>query len=252
MSQKKPYHRNYREMKKWTNSWYSWWAYIIDKEYAQSPEHYIRSFLILLDDLKKIFEYIEPSDINLSTYWYRIHSLFMRVCIEVEANFKAIFKENIYSKNEKDRNINDYKKIDKTHHLSSYTIILPVRDWNENNIQPFLDWKSWNSLERFKSYNDSKHDRQWKFKKANFKNLIYSISGLIVLLSSQFKDENFSSWPRSLEISWHDYFWWESTIWDYFRILFPNDWEENEKYDFDRSILKLEDQRLEKINYDLI
>jgi hypothetical protein len=55
----------------------------------------------------------------------------MRICIEVEANFKAILNENIYSKDEKDWNMDDYKKINITHHLSSYKVTLPI--WNDRN-----------------------------------------------------------------------------------------------------------------------
>ena len=95
MSQPKPFHRNYRAFVQGPNSGYNQWAYIIDRDYAESPEHYVRAFLLLQKDLQTLFEYVEPSDQNLKTYSFRIHELFMRSCIELEANFKAILKENI-------------------------------------------------------------------------------------------------------------------------------------------------------------
>ena len=75
-------------------------GYILDPDYAKSPEHYVRSFLLIQEDILRLFQFIEPSDINLQTYSFRIHELYMRICIEIEANFKAIFDENKYSKPE--------------------------------------------------------------------------------------------------------------------------------------------------------
>ena len=133
MSVTKPYHRNYRGFIDAPNSGYSSWAYIIDKDYAQLREHYIRAFFLIQDDLKKLFEYVEPSEESKNTYSYRIHELLMRTCIEIEANFKAILSENTYTL-EKDRwnndiyNIRVYKRVNITHHLSSYRVSLPI--WN--------------------------------------------------------------------------------------------------------------------------
>jgi hypothetical protein len=53
----KPFHRNFREFITDNNSGYSSWAYIVDREYAQSPEHYTRAFILIQNDLKKLFEY---------------------------------------------------------------------------------------------------------------------------------------------------------------------------------------------------
>jgi len=197
MSLKKPYHRNYLEIKKSQNSGYSQWAYIIDKDYAKTPTHYIRPFLIIQGDLEKLFEYIEPSQESLATYSYRVHELLMRTCIEVEANFKAILDENTYTPatdkfGNKILNISVYKKIDITHHLSSFEVILPIWNGPQRIIKPFESWKSGKSPNWYKAYNASKHDRQDEFKKANMENLIDAVSGLLVVLSSQFRDQEFS------------------------------------------------------------
>jgi hypothetical protein len=100
------------------NSGYSQWAYVVDRDYASSPEHYVRAFLLIQSDLQRLLEFIEPADLNLDTFSYRVHELFMRSCIEVEANFKAILKENIFNPTDRGRlprpekswNIHDYKK----------------------------------------------------------------------------------------------------------------------------------------------
>ena len=40
--------------------------------------------------MEDLFSYVEPADNNKKTFSYKIQQLFIRVCIELEANFKAI------------------------------------------------------------------------------------------------------------------------------------------------------------------
>jgi hypothetical protein len=261
MSFNKPFHRNYRPVKKQHNSRYSDWAYMIDREYSINPEHYTRAFLIIQADILKLFEYIEPSDINNTSYSYRIHELLMRVCIEVEANFKAVFRENIYTPTfssgkragqpriDKDWNINDFKLINKTHHLDDYSIELPFWKGSQNIRKPFINWKTNGSLEWYQAYNQSKHDRLNNFEKANLKNLIDAYCGLCVLLTSQFRDVDFQPGPDNLQGSGYSYFDRDFGIGDYLMVDFPNDWSEDEMYDFNWSELKKETVRFEKIDY---
>lgn len=252
MSINKPYHRNHRAFVHRNNSGYSSWAYICDHEYAISPEYYTRSFLMIQKDLLNLFEYIEPADINLNTYSYRIHELFMRVCIEVEANFKAIFKENIYSKAEKYWNIKDYKKINGTHHLDAYKVTFPIWDGEHNGFTPFSSWKNIDgTLSWYQDYNSCKHDRHTQKKLANFKNLLDAFSALFVLLSSQFNRESFSPGLTLLSCSSDGGYYPDNFgIGDYLLIEFPDNWEENEKYDFDWGILNESQDKFQKIDYD--
>lgn len=258
MSHSKPYHRNFRGFVQSSNSGYSSWGYIIDRDYAETPEHYVRAFLLIQSDLQKLFEYIEPSDQNLNTFSYRIHELFMRTCIEIEANFKAILKENIF--NPVDRsgaviperrwNITLYKKVNKTHHLSSYAAYIPIWDGTQSKFEPFKEWDSGDTLSWYQSYNRSKHDRKTEFREANLANLLNAVSALLVLLSSQFRTEDFAPGSTGLAVSGYDYYGGAPALGEFFRIDFPDDWEDDEKYDFNWSELKDESDRFEKINYD--
>lgn len=260
MSHSKPFHRNYRGFVNGSNSGFSQWAYIVDRDYSESPEHYVRAFLLIQDDLRKLFEYIEPSDSNLCTYSYRIHELFMRTCIEIEANFKAILKENIYNPTnkkgksilEKYWNIHNYKIINKTHHLSSYKMHIPIWDGVQSIFTPFKQWSSGAELFWYQAYNSSKHDRKVEFKKANFGNLLNSVSGLLILLSSQFGTQDFSPGSDLMEVNTDSYYSTEPALGGFFHIEFPNDWSEEEKYDFNWSDLKKQSDRFEKIDYDSI
>ncbi|MFN7835396.1 MAG: hypothetical protein ACK5NY_06375 [Burkholderiaceae bacterium] len=260
MSQSKPFHRNYRGIKTAPNSGYSDWAYIVDPEYAQQPEHYTRALSIIQSDLIKLFEFIEPSDINFNTYSYRTHELFMRTCIEIEANFKAILKENIFNpsdhkgnpKSEKLWNLTDYKKINKTHHLSSYKVIFPIWGGSDSTFTPFKEWENGNSLSWYQAYNKSKHDRHGNFKQANFKNLLTAVSGLVVILSSQFRTEDFSPGETLMSLGSNSYFTTEPAIGGFFHIEFPKDWTDDEIYDFNWSILGNEKIKFQKIDFDAI
>ena len=258
MAIQQPYRRTARQLKdgSYSNSGNS--RYIKHSEYASSPEKYIRSFLIIQNDLQKIFEYVEPSDKNKRTYSYRIHELFIRVCIEVEANCKAILRENGYSKKqEKDWNMHDYCLIEKTHQLSSYEVSLPRWDTNKglglDRYCPFKNWgkenlnwyqyyreykgedkseiKSW-----YQYYNETKHDIHSKFEHANLKNLVEATSGLVALLSAQFLNEDFSYQEGSLIVEGiGDGM--DPAVGSYFRVKYP-DWTSAERYDFEWGKIK--------------
>lgn len=264
MSFNKPFHRNYRPVIKGPNSGYSDWAYIVDKEFSCSPEYYTRAFSLIQEDIINIFKYVEPADINCSTYSFRIHELLMRTCIEVEANFKAILKENIFTptyKNgekvgqvrpEEKWNINDYKKVNCTHHLDDYSVELPFWKGEFKYRKPFVNWKKSEPLPWYDVYNKSKHDRINKFYEANFGNLIDAFAGLFILLSSQFRTQSFSPGETVLSVNVDSYYNGDFGIGDFFMIKFPKNWSDDELYDFNWSELKKEADRFAKIDYNAI
>ena len=180
----RPYRRTYRQFVdgRYTEGGA---GYIVHPKFAKSPEQYVRAFFLLLKDLQELFDYIEPADINLSCYSYRIHALLVRACVEVEANCKAILKENGYAKRS-DMNMGDYKKINFTHRLSSYRVKMPY--WNGANHlrSPFKPWATDRPLAWYQAYNTTKHDRHVEFKEATFEHLIDACCGVLVILSAQF------------------------------------------------------------------
>jgi hypothetical protein len=260
MTLAKPFHRNYRAIKPGSQSGYSGWAYIHDRDYAKNAEHYVRALTLIQNDLRSIFEYLEPSDECRSAYSYRIYALFMRTCIEVEANFKAILEENIFTPPPgRSLNMTHYRKVDATHHLSSYEVMLPIWNGTPPIFKPFDPWKSARglpnhggvSLPWYQAYNAAKHDRHDEFKKANFENLVMAVAGLLVLVSSQFRDRDFDAGSIGLA-SGNDYHPMEASIGSLFRINYPDDWTDAECYDFDWTALKTQANRFDKINYDAI
>lgn len=205
MSLNKPYKRTVRLL---TNNSYrndGHWQYILHPDYSNDPQHYIRAFSLIQNDLFKLFEYVEPCDENLKTISLRIHELFIRVCIEIEANFTAILTENNYGKKSNFNIKDDYSLIEFTHKLSEYKIKFPVWMGDNNIFTPFKNWsnfpnKDWHVLSWYQDYNKVKHDRHQNFNKATFENLLLAISGLIAVLSSQFMNQSFLGNALSLGI----------------------------------------------------
>lgn len=258
MSISKPYHRFYRmTLPSDENRGYNSTAYLRDHSYAEAPEMYIRSFNLLQKELIQLFEYIEPDDRNLSTYSMKIYQLYVRVCLEVEANFTAILKENKYSRNPVNWTMDrDYYKINKTHHLSSYKVTYPEWRGIQNEVQPFVDWSgdTYKRLDWYHIYNKCKHNRYEYLHEANFGNLLKAFAGLFALLSSQFWNETYQPGDSYLSMgSSYNYYKGDFGIGDYLIISYPDDWKEDELYDFkwDDELSK-ETVRFQEFDFDSI
>jgi len=202
-------------------------------------------------DLQELFEYIEPSDTNLNTYSHRIHQLLVRTCIEIEANFKAILKENIYSKKDY-LNRTDYKLINTTHHLSGYSVKFPYWNGTKNYFVPFEGWGKFGDgkLIWYDAYNNTKHDRGDNFTEANFENLLNAVTALQIVITSQFGHYGFEPGEIGLSIVDSGYYEDNFGIGEYMLIKEPSDWTDDEKYDFNWSDLCKETDRFLKIDYD--
>jgi hypothetical protein len=231
MSLSKPYKRTIRQFTDEAIRQGGLWYYIVHKDFADSPEHYVRAYLIIQKDFLNLLDYIEPADTNLKTYSFRIHELLLRICIEIEANCVAILSENGYRK-PGNWTMTDYKKINESHRLSSYEVKIPVWKGLENVRKPFENWNSDKTLDWWEGYNKSKHDRHTEFEKATFKNLTDAMCGLIAILSAQFKDHDFAPTDMGLSMGGGPQDGMKSTIGGYFRVKYPDNWSEEEKYGF--------------------
>jgi hypothetical protein len=261
MTLQKPYKRTVRMLSNGTYHNGGHWQYLLHPKFASDPQHYIRAFLLIQEDLLKLFEYVEPCDENSETISLRIQELLTRVCIEIEANFTAILKDNIYSTSKNYNLKDDYSLIEYTHKLSSYRVKFPVWKGDNHTYIPFENWetkpnKNWHTLNWYQAYNKSKHDRHSHFDKATFNTLLNAVSGLVVILSSQFMDESYSPNTKSMGVSGNYSYDYnpkmETAIGDYFRVQFPDSWDESEKYDFNWQELSSKEEPFDKINYDLI
>ncbi|MDD4073439.1 MAG: hypothetical protein PHY78_13870 [Desulfobacterales bacterium] len=250
MSVTRPYRRTCRQFVDGKYTEGGRWKYMVHPQYAQSPEHYVRAFLLILKDLQELFDYVEPSDKNLGCYSYRIHALLLRACVEVEANCKAIMKENGYGRSGA-WNMGDYKKIERTHFLSGYEVKVPNWTGIHSIRKPFLTWSSGGSIPWYQAYNTTKHDRQSEFERATFEHLIDACCGILVLLSAQFETNDFSPGDTLLAVEGsRDGM--ESGIGGFFRVKFPDNWPPELRYDFDWQVLKNDSDPFQTIDYTTI
>lgn len=160
--------------------------YLLDNRYADDRQHMILAYHTVEQDLKRIFDFIDPTDDNFKTYSHRLYELFLRASTEVECNCKAILKANKYSKKkEKYWKIENYQEIDAACKLSDYEVVLnvlPIR----KKFFPFAEWKNNSKLTWYSEYNSVKHNRSVQFKKANLENVITSVAAAFIMLFAQF------------------------------------------------------------------
>ena len=249
MSISQPYRRTCRIFSDDSYSVGGKWQYILHDKYAEMPENYIRAFLLIQKDLMNIFDYIEPSDVNEDTYSFRIHELLLRTCVEVEANCKAILRENGYQRpDSRDWTMLDYKKVEQSHYLSQFGVKVPNWFGRNNCRTPFAGWASGGSLLWYQAYNSTKHDRHSNFNAASFNNLIDAVCGLAALMASQFWNHDFAPSDTLLSVGGpNDGY--ESSIGGFFRIKYPAGVPQAEKYDFDWAQLSQQADPFDNYNY---
>jgi Lhr-like helicase len=141
MSMSKPYFRITRES---VNGSQGFCKYALDNRYADDRGTLCRSYKMLENDMKKVFEYVEPCDDNLQVYSHRIYELFLRSATEFESNCKGILKANDYSKT-RNLNINDYYKINRATKLNEYEVYINIWKPTRKQIRPFEDWEKGHS-----------------------------------------------------------------------------------------------------------
>jgi hypothetical protein len=251
MTVTKPYYRTARQF---VDDGYSEGGrsqYIRHPSYADEPSNYVRAFLLIQKDLQVLFEYIEPADQNISTYSFRTHELLLRTCMEIEANFKAILRANIYSPPSRSWNIIDYAKIDKSHYLSDYTVKVPYWKGGSGIRRPFADWKSGHGLSWYQAYNASKHDRAQELKAATFDAVIDAYCGLSVVLTAQFLFYDFVPANDVLTAEGiGDGL--EEGIGQYVRLKYPSNVPPADRYDFKWENIRNTSDPFQKFNYDAV
>ncbi|MDN7558133.1 hypothetical protein [Burkholderia orbicola] len=240
----KPYRRTCRQLIDGSYAQGGHGRYVVHPAYSKSPEHYVRAFLVLQKDLQELFDYVEPSDQNLSCYSYRIHELLMRACMEVEANCKAILTENGVALREY-ANMTDYRKVEQSHKLSAFQVGVPTWHGKSALRTPFAKWANQaanqpadQKLPWYDTYNNTKHNRTANFHEATFEHMLDAVCAVVAILSAQFRDEDFSNSDALVAVGGsRDGM--ETAIGGYFRVKFPT-WPDGERYDFDWGALEKE------------
>ncbi|MCK1425861.1 hypothetical protein [Bradyrhizobium sp. 87] len=83
------------------------------------------------------------------------------------------------------------------------------------------------------------------------KNLILSVAGLLVIVTSQFGAQDFGAGTPAIVWS-NGYQPMRASIGELFRVNYPTDWAEDEIYDFNWSDIKDQPNRFGRIDFDAI
>ncbi|WP_282148135.1 hypothetical protein [Algibacter lectus] len=240
----KPYFRITRPFTSATDGRSS--KYMISTQYANDRFVSIKAFHLLLSDLIKLFDYVEPSRQNTQTYSHRIYELILRAATEFESNCRAILSANDYPE-DRYLNIKDFFKINKASKLNEYKVIFNAWSPTPLVLTPFSEWNTseYKSLSWYQNYNSIKHNRSANFHNANLENLMNSISAVFIILYSQFEVLTFDPYQIVKQYSIDDNDHYISTRSSLFRIKPPR-WQDNESYEFDWSSLSLDSNSINK------
>lgn len=209
--------------------------YILDSRYANDRSMLCRAYILIEDDLKELFEFVEPADANLATYSHRIYELFLRSSTEFETNCKAILYANGYTTKGM-LNIKDYHKIDTITKLSEYEIYINIWGSNRKLFQPFKDWKNGYILNWYQNYNLVKHDRNINFHFASMENLLNAVAGLYAILFAQFNFYALGPYQETEMLCSNDNN--EIYLSDSLFSIKPPIWNDSDHYDFDWDAIK--------------
>jgi hypothetical protein len=145
--------------------------------------------------------------------------------------------------------MNDYKKLNATHHLASYEVSLPVWNGRSGVRTPFAAWNAGAQLPWYAAYNATKHDRRAIFHHANFEQTLDAVAGLLVLLSAQFHTDDFAPVSYLKTRSGENYDGTDVGIGGYFQVRFPTDWPPENRYDFHWQLIMNEPDPFDQLTF---
>lgn len=215
--------------------------YATDVEFASDRIQLICAFDLLVEDLRKIFSFIEPTDSNNTAYSHRNYELLLRACTEFETNCQAVLFANGCTVPVSGRyfTIRDYHKLNRAMHLSEYLILLNLWSPVPRIFAPLDEWDSGTSLSWYTDYNTVKHDRNKNFPQASLENVVKAVAGVFVILYAQFNFLTFNAQHKWGMLGKDDETDFEYDPGSLFAIKTPTSWLPDERYDFDWKTLKM-------------
>lgn len=134
-------------------------------------------YLALESDIERVARYIEFDESNYGTHSIELAHLLLAASSEVDVVMKELC--NLLSPQSKAETINGYRVVIKEH-LPPIIEQKVVSDRYGLNLSPWSNWKNDNNPDWWQSYNKVKHERSIHFSKANLKNVLNSVAGLLV------------------------------------------------------------------------
>lgn len=160
----------------------------------------IRAYRNIQNSLDELFNYIEPSIVNFSSFGHKIRELLILACTEVEYLLLKMLTENGYPQ-KKIFQTTDYIECKNILKLDCFEVELS--QYSDLKIfKPFADWdrsKPTKSLPWYDAYNSVKHNRGDNITQANLEHLLDAISAIHILLESQYGNKIFTKWQSLTE-----------------------------------------------------
>ncbi|HLA29008.1 MAG TPA: hypothetical protein VJZ49_14065 [Syntrophales bacterium] len=143
-------------------------------------------FLLLEDELVGISRFIEFSEDNYKVYSIEFVKLFLSICSEVDVVAKLLCKEADSplfdkTKGSHDPNMGTYRCVINSKFPGFHKAHVEIPFYNLSFV-PWDNFKVNSSPSWWSEYNGVKHERNINFKKATLGNVLFSMSGLMVLL----------------------------------------------------------------------
>lgn len=145
----------------------------------------------LMRHLERVCRVVHPVPQTLSTYGQEIRNLLILACAEVEANWRAVLRENGVTKER--LNTKDYVQLQQAMRLGDYAISFPHFPWLEP-FRPFAGWGSTGAptqeLAWYDAYNGVKHDREENFASGTLAHAFSAIAACAVMHAAQMGQKN--------------------------------------------------------------
>jgi hypothetical protein len=141
------------------------------------------AFAELTRELRRIREYVEPTDANGGTYSQRIFDLLMSTCGQFESACRTVLLHNGYEREPEAMNGGDYGTLAASHGLPGSIVMAHFWRPKAKGFRPFKEWSDpAQSLPWWIDYNILKHNRQNEYRRANLLTLVEAMAGVFLFL----------------------------------------------------------------------
>jgi hypothetical protein len=147
-----------------------------------------QALLLLLQRLDELLTFIEPNLQTLATYSHKSRELLILACTEVEASWKYYLNRAGVVEPGNGFSTNQYVMLKKPLFLQEFEVRLPRYD-AVPPLRPFQGWSANNptaSIDWYRAYNKTKHDRITHFAAASLLNCLLATAANIVLFAVRF------------------------------------------------------------------
>lgn len=133
-------------------------------------------YLSIESDLEDCARYVEFSQENFETYSIEFSRIIMAASAEIDTTAKELC--SLINSNETTKNIRQYANCIHPKYPNIPGVVIAIPRYGLKT-KPWEDWSNIRSPDWWHGYNALKHDRVNEFKKANLKNALNAVAGLL-------------------------------------------------------------------------